>query len=80
MVDGRVDVAAYGGRVVKRDHRLVDADLAAVRRGVESTVEFLRGELGDAWESGMNPDVPERAILDNPYQYTDFKSSATHDA
>ena len=50
-----------------------------MRREVESTVEHLRGELGDeAWESGMNPDVPQRAILDNPYQYTDFKSASTH--
>ena len=75
---GDVEAVVVDGRVVKRDHRLVDADLAAVRREVESTVEFLRGELGDAWESGMNPDVPQRAILDNPYQYTDFKSASTH--
>jgi cytosine/adenosine deaminase-related metal-dependent hydrolase len=75
---GDVEAVVVDGRVVKRDHRLVDADLAAVRREVESTVDYLRGELGDAWESGMNPQIPERAILDNPYQYTDFKSSSTH--
>ena len=32
------------------------------------TVDHLRGELGeDAWREGMNPDVPETKILDNPY-------------
>jgi cytosine/adenosine deaminase-related metal-dependent hydrolase len=75
---GDVEAVVVDGRVVKRDHRLVDADLGAVRREVESTVDFLRGELGDAWESGMNPDIPQREMLDNPYQYTDFRSSSTH--
>ena len=29
--------------------------------------------LGDeAWAKGMNPDVPETTLLDNPYQYTDY--------
>ena len=44
-----------------------------------STVDFLRGALGEeAWAKGMNPDVPETTILDNPYQYTDYSSGATH--
>ena len=67
------------GRVVKHEGALVDVDLAAVRRQVESTVEYLQRELGEeAWNQGMHPEIPETKILDNPYQYTEFRSSATH--
>src|SRR2546429_689907 len=66
---------------VKRENRLVGADLAAVRRTVEATVGYLRSELGDeAWAAGMNPDLPGTEVLDNPYQYTEFKSESTHGA
>jgi hypothetical protein len=65
--------------VVKRDGKLVGADLPAVRRRVEETVEYLRAQLGEeAWRQGMNPDVPEAKILDNPYTYTDYQSDSTH--
>lgn len=78
---GDVEAVLVDGRVVKRDHRLVGVDLAAARRAVEQTVDHLRGELGeDAWRQGMNPDIPETTILDNPYQYTDYHSGATHGA
>lgn len=67
------------GRVVKHAHRLVDADLAAARREVEATVEYLRSSMGEEeWRKGMYPDVPETKVLDNPYTYTDFRSSSTH--
>ncbi|HEY2223939.1 amidohydrolase family protein [Actinomycetospora sp.] len=76
---GDVEAVIVDGRVVKRDHRLVGVDLAAARRTVDATVDHLRGTLGEeAWEQGMNPDVPETTILDNPYQYTDYRSSSTH--
>ncbi len=76
---GDVEAVLVNGRIVKRDHRLVDVDLAAARRAVDATVEHLRGTLGEeAWRKGMNPDVPEAAILDNPYTYTDYQSSSTH--
>ncbi|GAA4874216.1 amidohydrolase family protein [Actinomycetospora straminea] len=76
---GDVEAVLVDGRVVKRDHRLVGIDLAAARRAVEQTVDHLRGELGeDAWRQGMNPDIPETTILDNPYQYTEYHSGATH--
>jgi hypothetical protein len=28
----------------------------------------------------MNPDLPDTELLDNPYQYTDYKSESTHQA
>jgi cytosine/adenosine deaminase-related metal-dependent hydrolase len=74
-----VHTVLVDGRVVKQDGRLVGIDLAAARREVESTVEYLRSELGDdAWVAGMHPEVPETEVLDNPYQYTEYRSSSTH--
>jgi cytosine/adenosine deaminase-related metal-dependent hydrolase len=76
---GDVHTVLVNGRVVKRDGRLVGVDLPAVRRRVEETVEHLRAQLGEeAWRQGMNPDVPETKILDNPYTYTDYQSDSTH--
>ncbi|MCD2192148.1 amidohydrolase family protein [Actinomycetospora endophytica] len=76
---GDVEAVIVDGRVVKRNHRLVGVDLAAARRTVEATVDHLRGTLGaDAWGQGMNPDVPATKVLDNPYQYTDYRSASTH--
>ena len=76
---GDVHTVLVNGRLVKHEHELVGIDLGAARREVESTVDFLRGSLGDEeWTKGMNPDVPETTILDNPYQYTDYSSGSTH--
>ncbi|MEV6235197.1 amidohydrolase family protein [Lentzea sp. NPDC051838] len=69
-----VDTVIVNGRIVKRDHRLVGVDLQAIRNQVEQTVEHLRKQLGDeAWEKGMNPDIPESKVLDNPYTYTEYR-------
>jgi 5-methylthioadenosine/S-adenosylhomocysteine deaminase len=74
-----VHTVLVNGRVVKHDHRLVGVDLASARRAVEGTVEYLQGALGvEAWQQGMNPDIPETKVLDNPYTYTDYRSAATH--
>jgi cytosine/adenosine deaminase-related metal-dependent hydrolase len=76
---GDVHTVVVNGRVVKHEHRLVDADLAKARRVVEETVGYLQDELGaSAWEAGMNPDIPESKVLDNPYTYTDYADSSTH--
>jgi cytosine/adenosine deaminase-related metal-dependent hydrolase len=76
---GDVHTVVVNGRVVKHDHRLVGIDLAAARRAIGQTVEHLRSALGDeAWAKGMNPDVPETHILDNPYTYTEYHSGRTH--
>jgi cytosine/adenosine deaminase-related metal-dependent hydrolase len=75
---GDVHTVLVNGRVVKQDHKLVGVDLRAARRAVESTVDYLRGAMGEeAWRQGMNPDVPETKVLDNPYTYTDYRSTAT---
>ncbi|MEV4546998.1 amidohydrolase family protein [Nonomuraea wenchangensis] len=76
---GDVHTVLVNGRVVKHEHELVGIDLAAARRQVEDTVAYLRAEMGEeAWGQGMNPDIPETKILDNPYTYTDYRSDATH--
>ncbi|MEV5503283.1 amidohydrolase family protein [Nonomuraea fuscirosea] len=76
---GDVHSVLVNGRVVKHEHRLLGIDLAAVRAQADSTIEYLRGEMGEeAWERGMNPDIPSAKVLDNPYTYTDYRSDATH--
>jgi cytosine/adenosine deaminase-related metal-dependent hydrolase len=76
---GDVHTVLVNGRVVKHEHRLLDVDLAGARRQVERTVDYLRSEMGEeAWQNGMNPDIPATKILDNPYTYTDYRSDATH--
>ncbi|GAB3933350.1 amidohydrolase family protein [Micromonospora vulcania] len=74
---GDVHTVLVGGRVVKRDGRLVDIDLAAAQAKVTATIDHLRETMGEqAWQRGMNPDVPETAILENPYQYTEWDAGS----
>ncbi|WP_103381878.1 amidohydrolase family protein [Pseudonocardia dioxanivorans] len=76
---GDVDTVIIDGRIVKRDHRLVGIDLDRARAEVEDTVSYLRSTMGEeAWQAGMNPEIPQTKILDNPYTYTDYASSSTH--
>jgi cytosine/adenosine deaminase-related metal-dependent hydrolase len=78
---GDVHTVVVNGRVVKHEHRLVGVDLAAARRAVAETVDYLRSTMGEeAWQKGMYPDVAEAKVLDNPYTYTDYRSSATRTA
>jgi 5-methylthioadenosine/S-adenosylhomocysteine deaminase len=79
---GDVHTVIVNGRVVKHEHALVGVDLPAVRRTVEATVDHLRAALGDEqWSKGMNPDMPaDDEVLDNPYQYTEYKSDSTRGA
>ncbi|WCN79102.1 amidohydrolase family protein [Micromonospora sp. LH3U1] len=74
---GDVHTVLVGGRVVKQDGRLVGVDLAAARAKVASTIDHLRETMGEeAWRRGMNPDIPETAILENPYQYTEWDAGS----
>ncbi|MGH3098052.1 MAG: amidohydrolase family protein [Streptosporangiales bacterium] len=76
---GDVHTVVVNGRVVKHEHRLLDIDLAKARQAVNSTVDYLHAQLGpEAWDAGMNPEVPETRVLDNPYTYTDYRSASTH--
>src|SRR5688500_15574636 len=64
---GDVHTVLVNGRVVKHENRLVGIDLAAARRSVEATVDYLRSTMGEeAWQKGMNPEVTETKVLDNP--------------
>jgi len=68
---GDVHTVVVNGRVVKFDHKLVDVDLAKARRAIDETTGYLRSELGEqAWQEGMNPEIPEHEQLSNPYTYT----------
>ncbi|MET8093244.1 amidohydrolase family protein [Micromonospora sp. NPDC005220] len=72
-----VHTVLVGGRIVKRDGRLVGVDLAAARARVAATIDHLRETMGEqAWQRGMNPDIPETAILENPYQYTEWDAGS----
>ncbi|RQX15249.1 amidohydrolase [Micromonospora ureilytica] len=72
-----VHTVLVGGRVVKRDGRLVGIDLAAARANVAATIDHLRETMGEeAWQRGMNPEIPETAILENPYQYTEWDAGS----
>jgi 5-methylthioadenosine/S-adenosylhomocysteine deaminase len=74
-----VHTVIVNGHVVKRDHRLVGIDLDRARSLVDLTVDYLQTQLGpEEWDKGMNPDVPETQVLDNPYTYTEYKSDVTH--
>jgi cytosine/adenosine deaminase-related metal-dependent hydrolase len=79
---GDVHTVIVDGRVVKHEHRLVGVDMSALRRTVEATVEHLESALGaEDWAKGMNPDLPAgEEVLDNPYQYTAYKSDTTRGA
>ena len=74
-----VHTVLVDGRMVKHDGQLVGIDLAPVRREIEDTIEYLRAEIGEeAWQAGMFPEKPEAEaeILDNPYQYSDYKDES----
>lgn len=73
VLDGH-DVLVVDGRIAA-----VGVDLAGAHRAVQATVDYLRGEIGEpGWREGMNPEIPETKVLDNPYTYTDYRSAATH--
>jgi 5-methylthioadenosine/S-adenosylhomocysteine deaminase len=67
---GDVHTVVVNGKVVKFDHKLVDVDLAAAKRAIESTIEYLQAEHGpQEWEKGMHPEIPDHETLANPYTY-----------
>jgi 5-methylthioadenosine/S-adenosylhomocysteine deaminase len=78
---GDVHTVLVNGKVKKFANKLVGGDLASVRAKLEDTVSYLQGKLGDeVWKQGMNPDIPETRVLENPYQYSDYTSASTREA
>jgi 5-methylthioadenosine/S-adenosylhomocysteine deaminase len=74
---GDVHTVLVNGRVVKQDGRLVGIDLGRARAAIEETVDYAMRTLGeDAWKKGMQPEIPEREILENPYQYTEWDAGS----
>ena len=65
-----VDTVVIDGNIVKHEHKLVGIDLAAARSKTEKTVSFLAYTIGEAaWVDGMNPELTERQVNENPYKY-----------
>jgi cytosine/adenosine deaminase-related metal-dependent hydrolase len=74
---GDVHTVLVNGRIVKHAHRLVGIDMARARHAVEQTVEYAISQLGEeAWKAGMNPDIPEAKVLENPYTYTEWDAGS----
>jgi 5-methylthioadenosine/S-adenosylhomocysteine deaminase len=70
---GDVDTVLVNGRVVKHQHTLVGADLAAAKDAVANTVDYARSTMGEAaWTEAMTPELPSSGRIPNPYTYTDF--------
>jgi 5-methylthioadenosine/S-adenosylhomocysteine deaminase len=68
---GDVHTVVINGRLVKHNHALLGVDLGAARDAVQRTVDYLIGQMGEEqWLAGMNPEIPEKKMLHNPYQYT----------
>ncbi|WP_120338958.1 amidohydrolase family protein [Cryobacterium soli] len=78
---GDVHTVLVNGKIVKYANALVGDQLAAARTAVEDTITHLQSTLGEeVWNAGMNPDIPATKILDNPYTYTEYRTSSTHEA
>jgi len=76
---GDVHTVLVDGQIVKHDHRISDKAVAKNKADIADTVNYLQSEMGaEEWAAGMTPDIPESKVLDNPYQYTDFRSDETH--
>jgi 5-methylthioadenosine/S-adenosylhomocysteine deaminase len=74
---GDVHSVLVDGRLVKHEHKLVGIDLDKAKRVVEGTIEYAKSQLGDEqWAKGMNPDIPEAKVLDNPYTYTEWDAGS----
>jgi cytosine/adenosine deaminase-related metal-dependent hydrolase len=72
---GDVHTVLVDGDVLKHEHRLVGQDVASAQAEVGRTVEHLRATMGEeTWLAGMNPDIVEQSVMDNPYQYTEYAS------
>lgn len=74
---GDVHTVIVNGELVKYRHRLLGDGLAKAKKAVAATVDYLVSELGEQeWIKGMNPEIPEAKIQENPYTYTDWDAGS----
>ncbi len=66
---GDVHTVLVGGEVVKSEGKVVAGDLPGVKEKLADTVAHLEREVGEDWVPGMYPEIPEKEVLTNPYQY-----------
>ena len=77
---GDVHTVLVDGRSSKHDGQAGRRTWRAPRREIDDTVELPAGRRSATrcGQQGMNPDVPETKVLDNPYMYTEFRTADTH--
>ncbi len=67
---GDVHTVMIDGRLVKRDHKLLDVNVRAAQDKVATTVDFIRAQMGEqAWREAVAPMLPENERIANPYTY-----------
>jgi 5-methylthioadenosine/S-adenosylhomocysteine deaminase len=66
---GDVHTVLVGGEVVKSEGKVIAGDLKGVKAKLDDTVAYLEREVADDWIAGQYPEIPEREVLFNPYQY-----------
>lgn len=66
-----VHTVVVDGRVVKYEGVRIGLPLAPIRDKVAASVEYVRSQIGDAWNEGMHPEIPADEAIPNPYAYTD---------
>ena len=66
---GDVHTVLVGGEAVKWEGKVIAGDLKGVKAKLDDTVAYLEREVGDDWIAGQFPEIPEREVLFNPYQY-----------
>ena len=57
------------GKAVKYDGRRIDLDVGPARDAVAASVDYVRSKIGDQWDAGMHPEIPENETIPNPYTY-----------
>lgn len=67
---GDVHTVLVDGRIVKRDHKLLDVNVRAAQDRVAATVDFIRSTMGEqAWHEAVAPVLPANERIANPYTY-----------
>ena len=57
-----VHTVVINGRIVKRDHKLLAGDLPTAKANVERTIEYLVGQMGDAFRAKRYEEGLTRAV------------------